>query len=308
VSDLLFPTVITSRVSGLATNFKYYVFVCQPRDSRQGSWYLQCGERAADRGPIHLREFVIDDDEMVPFPEFFEDIQNLVHTDLLSSSEVLQGNRSIYTIVRNIIAWYVDKAHPSVDEPERLKYAPYEGKGSSIIWALTILLYGVDEPDTRTALMNLELAIMKGQESAQKVARELEVDFHENGGIVTPDFRRMQTRNNSVSSTPPITVAPVNETNSNLEPIVVPAEVTVGETTSPVDEMVATEITLLFPRSSTRPIMTVAAATTVTAARIEQMIAMEMPTQITLQTAGRVMSAESSIETTARIPSNWQWR
>jgi hypothetical protein len=115
----------------------------------------------------------------------FEDIQSLLHADLLYSPEVLQGNRSIYTIVRNNIAWYVDKAPPSLDEPERPKYAPYEGKGSSIIWALTIFLYGVDEPDTRTALMNLELAIMIGQESAKKVARELEVDFDENGGIVT---------------------------------------------------------------------------------------------------------------------------
>jgi hypothetical protein len=105
----------------------------------------------------------------------------------------------------------VDKAPPSVDEPERPKYAPYEGKGSSIIWALTIFLYGIDEPDTRTALMNLELAIMKGQENAKKVARELEVDFDGNGGIVTPvlcaagrtpAIRRMRTRNNSVSSTP----------------------------------------------------------------------------------------------------------
>jgi hypothetical protein len=110
-----------------------------------------------------------------------EDIQNLLHADLLYSPEVLQGNRSTYTIVRNIIAWYVDKAPPpSVDKPERPKYAPYEGQGLSIIWALTIFHYGIDEPDTRTALMNLELAIMKGQESAKKVARELEVDFDEN--------------------------------------------------------------------------------------------------------------------------------
>jgi hypothetical protein len=50
---------------------------------------------------------------------------------------------------------------PSVDEPERPKYEPYEGKGTSIIWALTIFFYGIDEPDTRTALINLELAIMK---------------------------------------------------------------------------------------------------------------------------------------------------
>jgi hypothetical protein len=120
-------------------------------------------------------KFVVDDDEMVPFPEFFEDIQNLHHAELLYSLEVLQGNRSIYTIVRNIIAWNVNKAPPSVDKPERPKYAPYQGKGSSIIWALTIFLYGIDEPDTRTALINLELAIMNGQESAKKVARELEV-------------------------------------------------------------------------------------------------------------------------------------
>jgi hypothetical protein len=108
-------------------------------------------------------KFVVDDGEMVPFPEVFEDIQNILHAELLYSSEILQGNRSIPTIVRNIIAWYVDKAPPSVDEPERPKYAPYEGRGSSTIWALTIFLYGIDEPDTRTALMNLELAIKKGQ-------------------------------------------------------------------------------------------------------------------------------------------------
>jgi hypothetical protein len=96
--------------------------------------------------------------------------------NLLYSSEVLQGNRSIYPIVRSIIAWYVDKDPPSVDEPDRPKYVPHEGKGSSIIWAPTIFLYGIDEPDTLTALMNLELAIMKGQESAKNVARELEVD------------------------------------------------------------------------------------------------------------------------------------
>jgi hypothetical protein len=71
-------------------------------------------------------KFVVDDDEMVPFPDFFEDIQNLLHTDLLYSTEVLQGNLSIYTIVCKIIARYVDKASPSVGDPERPKYAPYE--------------------------------------------------------------------------------------------------------------------------------------------------------------------------------------
>jgi hypothetical protein len=192
-------------------------------------------------------KFIVDDDEMVPVPEFFEDIQNLFHADLLYSSEVMQGIRSIYTIVRNIIAWYVDKALSSVDEPERPKYAPYEGKGSSIIWALTIFLYGIDEPDTRTAIMNLDLAIMRGQESAKKVARELEVDFDENGGIVTPAIRRMQTRDNSVGRTPPIPVSPVNVTNSNQEPVVAPAEVTTGETTLPGDETVATENHALAP-------------------------------------------------------------
>jgi hypothetical protein len=53
-------------------------------------------------------KFVVDDDEMVPFPEFFEDTQNLLHGDLLYAPELLQSNHSIYTIVRNIIAWYVD--------------------------------------------------------------------------------------------------------------------------------------------------------------------------------------------------------
>jgi hypothetical protein len=67
-----------------------------------------------------------------------------------------------------------------------------------------------------------------------------EVDFDENGGIVAPAIRRMRTRNNSVSSTPSISVAPVSVINSNQEPVVAPAEVTTGETTSPVDEMVAT--------------------------------------------------------------------
>jgi hypothetical protein len=85
----------------------------------------------------------------------------------------------IYTIIRSIIAWYIDKTPPSVDDPERPKYAPYEGMGSSIIWALIIFLYGIEEPDTRTALIKLVLAIMKGQESAKKVARELEVDLDE---------------------------------------------------------------------------------------------------------------------------------
>jgi hypothetical protein len=59
-----------------------------------------------------------------------------------------------------------------MDEPERPFYAPYEGKGSSIIWALTIFVYGIEELDTRTALMNLEHSIMKGLESAKNVARE----------------------------------------------------------------------------------------------------------------------------------------
>jgi hypothetical protein len=82
---------------------------------------------------------------------------------------------------------------------------------------------------------------MKGQESAKKIARALEVDFDENGGIVTPAFRRMQTRNNSFSSTPPRPVAPINATNSYQELIVAMTEVTTDETNSPVDEMVATE-------------------------------------------------------------------
>jgi hypothetical protein len=125
---------------------------------------------------------------------------------------------------------------------------------------------------------------------------------------VTPAIRRMRTRNNSVSSTPPIPVAPVNVINSNQEPVVAPAEVTTGEKTSPVDEMVATENHALAPRPSTLPIMVVAAATTVTAVRIERMIAMEMLSRITLQTAGRVILVESSIRTAARIPSNWQWQ
>jgi hypothetical protein len=234
-------------------------------------------------------KFVVDDDEMVPFPEFFEEIQNLLHADLLSSPEVLQGNRSIYTIVRNIIAWYVGKATLSVDEPERPKYAPYEGKGSSIIWVLTIVLYCIDNPDTRTALMNLELAIIKGQESAKKVARELEVDFDENGGIVTPAIRRMRTRNNMVSSTPLIPVSPVNVTNSNQEPVVAPAEVTTAKRLRRWTKWWLPKITLLLPGTSTRPIMAVAAATTKTAARIERIIAMKMPSKITLQTAGTVI-------------------
>jgi hypothetical protein len=114
-------------------------------------------------------KFVVDDDEMAPFPDFFEDIQNLLKTDVLYSPEILQGSRSIFTIIRSIIAWYVDKAFSSVDEPERPKYAPCEGKGSSSIWALTIFHYGIEEPDTLTALMNLELAIMKRQENAKKI-------------------------------------------------------------------------------------------------------------------------------------------
>jgi hypothetical protein len=89
--------------------------------------------------------------------------------------------------------------------------------------------------------MNLELAIMKGQESAKKVARELKVNFDENGGTVTPAIRRMRTCNTSVSSTRPIPVSPGSVINSNQELVVAPSEVITGEKTSPVDEMMATE-------------------------------------------------------------------
>jgi hypothetical protein len=88
---------------------------------------------------------------------------------------------------------------------------------------------------------------MKGQESAKKVPRELEVDFDEKGGIVTPAIHRMQTRNNSVSSSPHLPVAAVSVISSNQEPVVAPAEVTTGENTSPVDEMVGTENHALAP-------------------------------------------------------------
>jgi hypothetical protein len=95
--------------------------------------------------------------------------------------------------------------------------------------------------------MNLELAIMKGQESVTKVARELEVDFDENGVNVTPAIRRMQTRNNSVSSPTPIPVASVSVIKSNQEPVVAPAEATTDKKKSPVDEMVATANHALAP-------------------------------------------------------------
>jgi hypothetical protein len=64
---------------------------------------------------------------------------------------------------------------------------------------------------------------------------------------VTPAIRRMQTRNNSVSSTSLIPVDAFHVNNSSQEPVVAPAEVTTGETTSPVDEMVATENQALVP-------------------------------------------------------------
>jgi hypothetical protein len=51
----------------------------------------------------------------------------------------------------------------------------------------------------------------------------------------------MRTRNNSVSSTTSIPVAPVRVIKSNQEPVVAPAEVTAVETTSPEDERLATE-------------------------------------------------------------------
>jgi hypothetical protein len=57
----------------------------------------------------------------------------------------------------------------------------------------------------------------------------------------------MRTRINSVNSTPPIPVAPVSVINSNQELVVAPDEVTTGEKTSPVDEMVATENHTLAP-------------------------------------------------------------
>jgi hypothetical protein len=64
---------------------------------------------------------------------------------------------------------------------------------------------------------------------------------------VTPAIRRMQTRNNSVSSTPPIPVATVSLIKSNQEPVLAPAEFTTGKKTSSVDEMVATENHALAP-------------------------------------------------------------
>jgi hypothetical protein len=64
---------------------------------------------------------------------------------------------------------------------------------------------------------------------------------------VTPAIRLMRTRNNSVSSTLPIPVAPVSVINSNKEPVVAPVEVTTGEKTSPVDLMVASENHALAP-------------------------------------------------------------
>jgi hypothetical protein len=66
-------------------------------------------------------------------------------------------------------------------------------------------------------------------------------------------------------------------------------EVTSGETTSPVDEKVATENYALAPCLSTPPIVAVAAATTLTAARIERMFAMKTPSRIRHQTADRVL-------------------
>jgi hypothetical protein len=204
VSDLDFPTVITLRISGLAANITYYVSYANRETVAKALGNCSAGNEQQTEVKYICVKFLVDDDEMVPFQVFLKDIQNLLHADVLYSSEVLRANRSIFMIVRNIIACYVDKASPSVDEPERPKHAPYEGKGSSIIWALKIFFNGTDEPDTRTELMNLERSIMKGQESAKKVVWELEADFDENGGIVTPAIRRMQTRNNLASSTPPI--------------------------------------------------------------------------------------------------------
>jgi hypothetical protein len=52
----------------------------------------------------------------------------------------------------------------------------------------------------------------------------------------------MQTSNNSIKSTPPMPVAPINATNSSPEPIVATSDVTTGVTTSAaVDEIAATE-------------------------------------------------------------------
>jgi hypothetical protein len=167
VSDLLFLTVITSRLSGLATNITYYVFVCQPRDSRQGSWHLQFGNEQQTEVKYICVKFVVDDDEMVPFPEFsriYKISFTPTYCTLLKYCKTTAQSIRSFDIPR-------DKAPPSVEEPERPKYAPYEGRGSSIIWALTIFLICIDELETRTALMNLELAIMKGQECAKKVAR-----------------------------------------------------------------------------------------------------------------------------------------
>jgi hypothetical protein len=99
----------------------------------------------------------------------------------------------------------------------------------------------------------------------------------------------MRTRNNSVSSTPPIPVAPVSVINSNQEPAVAPDEVTTGEKTSPVDEMVATENHAPAPSPLNSSYNGGSSSDTVTAARIERMIAMKMLSRISLQTAGRII-------------------
>jgi hypothetical protein len=184
--------------------------------------------------------FVVDDDEMVPFPDYFDDIQDLLHADLLYSPEVLQGNRSIYTIVRNIIAWYVVKAPPLWAIRSGRNMQRTKERVHRLFGPLQLPLrhrqarHPHDASESRA--FNHERT-----RKCKEVARELEINFDDNGGIVTPAIHRIQTRNNSFSSTPPILVARINATNSKQEPIVATTEVTAGETTSPVDEMVATE-------------------------------------------------------------------
>jgi hypothetical protein len=88
---------------------------------------------------------------------------------------------------------------------------------------------------------------MKGQERAKKVARELEVNFDENRGIVTPAIRCMQRRNSLVNSTPLVPLSLSMRSTATQSRIVATTEVTTGETTSTVDEKVASENHALAP-------------------------------------------------------------
>jgi hypothetical protein len=83
----------------------YHLLCLRMPTARQSSRLLATTMRGSNSRPRSniCVKFVVDDDEMVLFPDFIEDIQNLLNADLLYAPDVPQGNRSIYAICYELL-------------------------------------------------------------------------------------------------------------------------------------------------------------------------------------------------------------